>query len=320
MYSWGDDTSTWKSPGAYDYGEAKKPYLDDLAKEAKKEGSRVYSTKKTPGLELVDPKGKTLHSGSENVVLWMLDGTGSMQKSPAEFFDRAPLIYQTLSTKRDDVDLSFSVIGDARWDKWPVQVGNLERGLPLDKQLKALHAEGGGGAGNKESYELWAYFAKEHVTTPNAISPTIILMGDEKFYDKINPTDVQKIFGDTIQGPIDSMSVWKSLTERFDVYLLHKEYATNDADVVAQWKEALGDQKVIPVYDTQRFVDHGLAILAAKWGFSDDFEKSIAARQDGKTVKAVMESLRAVSIPSAGGNAGGNKPKKSKSLEMEVQK
>ncbi len=316
MYSWGDDTSTWKSPGAYDYGEAKKPYLESLAKEAKNEGSRVYSTKKGPNLELVDPKGKTLHSDSKDVVLWMIDGTGSMQKWPAEFFDRAPLIYQTLSTQRAEVDLSFSVIGDARWDKWPVQIGNLERGLALDTQLKALHAEGAGGPGNRESYELWAYFAKEHVSMPNAISPTIILMGDEKFYENINPADVHKIFGDTIQGPIDSLGVWRSLAEKFDIYLLHKEYASNDAEVVGQWKEALGDQKVVPVYDPQRVVDQGLAILATKWGFSEDFEKNIAARQDGKTVKAVMESLRAVSIPSV----GGEKSKKSTSLVMEVEK
>ncbi|MDO8628299.1 MAG: hypothetical protein Q7R56_00925, partial [Nanoarchaeota archaeon] len=101
MYSWGDDTSVWKNPGKYAYDEAKKPYLEKLAKEADSE--RIYTKKKEPNLALVDPKGKTLTSQSKNPIIVCVDGTGSMQKWPAEIFDRLPLLYQTLSQYRDDV-------------------------------------------------------------------------------------------------------------------------------------------------------------------------------------------------------------------------
>ncbi len=313
MYSWGDDTSTWNNPGKYDYGSAKKPYLDDLAKKAEAEGPRSYSSKKGPDMKLVGPEGKNLQSLSENVVLLAVDGTGSMQKWPAEIFDRLPLLYQTLSKYRDDVEISFSVIGDAKWDKWPTQVGDIEKGVSLDKYLKALHAEGGGGPGNRESYELWAYFVKEHVDVPKAVSPTLIIMGDEKFYEQISAEQVKKVFGDTIQGPIDAMTVWKDIAAKYDVYLLHKEHPGDDDEVLAQWREAIGDQKVVPVYDPLRVVDQAMAIVAEKWGCLSDFEKNLAARQDKKTVNAVMTSLKGVSIPGAKA-AGGEKSVKSKSI------
>ncbi len=311
MYSWGDDTKGWKNPGTYDYGEAKKPYLDDLAKEAADLGPRSYTSKKGPNLEAVDPKGKILSSNSRDIVLFGIDGTGSMQSWPAEIFDRLPLVYQTLVKYRDDVELSFSVIGDAKWDKWPIQIGDLTKGVALETCLKGLHAEGAGGPGNKESYELWGYFVQEHAQIPNAVSPTIILMGDEKFYDTIDAKQVKNVFGDSIQGPLDSMQMWKNLAQRFDIYKLHKEYARNDAEVVAQWKEALGEQKVVPVYDPLRVVDQAIAIVAEKWGYSEDFKQNMSARQDSDVVDAVYASLRAVSIPALG---TGKSIKKSKLL------
>src|SRR3989344_5344402 len=122
MYGWGDDTSAWKKPGAYNYGSAKAPYLKDLEKEAAKDGPRTYTEKSSPNLKLVDPKGRIIKSMSKNPILFGIDGTGSMQTWPGEFFDRAPLLYQTLSKYRDDVEISFSVIGDTVSDDWPVQV------------------------------------------------------------------------------------------------------------------------------------------------------------------------------------------------------
>src|SRR3989338_5924965 len=191
MYSWGDDTSTWKNPGAYDYGSARKPYLEDLAKDAADKGPRSYALKSSPNLALVDPKGKTIKTESEDVIVVAVDGTGSMQTWPAEIFDRLPLLYQTLSKYRPDTELSFSVIGDAAADNWPVQITNFGKGPTLDDYLKAVKAEGGGGPGIRESYELWAYAIDKKVTTPKATSPFLIIMGDEKFYDPIKPEQVK---------------------------------------------------------------------------------------------------------------------------------
>lgn len=300
MYSWGDDTGAWKNPGAYKYDSARKPYLDDLAKDAADKGPRSYAAKSTPNLKLVDPKGKTIKTESEDVVILCVDGTGSMQTWPAEIFDRLPLLYQTLSQYRPTVEFSFSVIGDATAaDRWPTQVTDFGKGVSLDEYLEALKAEGGGGGGARESYELWAYFINQHCETPKANSPTLIIMGDEGFYPKIDPDQVKHYFGDTLQAPLDSKAVWQELANRFDLYLLRKSYSSHsglDEQIKTQWAEAIGSQRIIPVEDPLRVVDVAMGLVAKKWGKFGDFKTNLAARQDGENIETVMKSLRAVSV------------------------
>ncbi len=296
MYSWGDDTAAWKNPGAYKYDSARKPYLDDLANDAADKGPRSYAAKSTPNLKLVDPKGKNIKTDSEDVVILCVDGTGSMQSWPAEIFDRLPLLYQTLSQYRPTVEFSFSVIGDALADSWPAQVTDFGKGVGLDELLKALKPEGGGGGGARESYELWAHFINEHCDTPKANSPTLIIMGDEGFYPQISPEQVKHYLGDTLQAPLDSKAAWQKLANRFDLYLLRKSYSGLDEQISAQWAEAIGKQRIIPVEDPMRIVDVAMGLVARKWGKFGDFKDNLAARQDAANIDKVMTSLRAAAV------------------------
>jgi len=294
MYSWGDDTFTWKKPGAYDFGDAKKAYISKLGKEAEDKGPRTYFKKKEPNLEIVNPKNRIISTESENPVIVAVDGTGSMASWPAEIFDRLPLLYQTLSKYRDGIEISFSVIGDAISDQWPAQVTDFGKGVTLDDYLIALQPEGGGGPGIRESYELWAYFMKEHAKTPKAKSPFMIIMGDEKFYETIHPKQIEHYLGDKIAQSIDSKEVWKELSDRFDIYLLRKSYEGRDKEIEEQWTEAIGKQKIIPIYDPTRIVDVATGIIAKTWGEFGDFQKSLSARQDPENIEKVMKSLKLV--------------------------
>jgi hypothetical protein len=303
MYSWGDDTKNWNKPGAYKFDEAKAPYLKKLASEAAAKGSRAYSVPKTPNFALTDPK-KIITSESENPVLITVDGTGSMKTWPAEIFDRLPLFYQTLSQYRSDLEVSHGVLGDAKADQWPIQVCAFGRGTTLDDHLKALRPEGGGGPGIRESYELMAYFADNHVRTPRAQLPFWFLMGDEGFYQSISRKEVQHFLGDNMLSDMNATEVWWELSQRFDIYLLRKPYPGKDETIEQQWAEAIGEQKIIPVYDKTRVVDVAMGLVARRWGYFSNFEQNLAARQDEPAIASVMESLRAapdlgVAAPSA---------------------
>lgn len=301
MYSWGDDTSTWKKSGEFKYDKAKAPYLDSLKKEAEEKGPKSYSTKKGPNLQLVDPREKNIYTESENPIFFWIDGTGSMAKRPEWTFDRSPLLYQTLVQYRPDVEVCFGVIGDAKYDQWPLQAGNIGKGPALDDVLKALHAEGRGGPGIRESYELAAYFMNEHIQAPKAVNPFLFILGDEKFYDQISPEEVKKVFGDKLQGPLDSLQVWKALANKYDLYFLRKKFEGRDEEILAQWKEAVGPQKVIDVpygstMEEDRVIDVALGIVAKTWGNYSNFLQNLSARQDSETVAKVKESIRAAPI------------------------
>ncbi|MBI4144105.1 hypothetical protein HY486_02570 [Candidatus Woesearchaeota archaeon] len=294
MYSWGDDRSAWKNPKAYDFGSAKKAYVDKVGKSA---GSapRTYLEKTKPKLELVDPLNREVATDSEEPVIIAVDGTGSMQSWPAEIFDRLPLLCQTVGGWKQNAEISFAVLGDAFIDNWPLQVTDFGKGPSLDKLLDALKPEGGGGGGARESYELFAYFVSEHVKTPKATSPFLFIMGDEGFYDLIRKDQAKTYIGDTLDEDVNAKKTIDALCQRFDVYLLRKQYSNveKDKQIRAQWADAIGDQRIIPVTDPQRIVDVTMGLIAKKWGQYDDFKANLSARQDSGSIKTVMDSLRA---------------------------
>jgi len=325
MYSWGGGTGGWKGGGSYDYGSARAGY-DKIAKAA---GSRKsYSAISSPDMGLVDPRGKTIESKSENPIIVGIDVTGSMNVWPREIFDRLPLLYQTLAKYRPDVEFCFSAIGDATSDQYPLQVNDFGKAADLEKKLQALYPEGGGGGQIKESYELFGHFISEHCQTPNAKSPFLIIYGDEAFYDTIQRNQVKHFIGDDIAKTVDSKEMWQKLMQRFNVYFLQKPYGGGENDgttgeVGRIWKGALGDQRVIPMeYEIkkedgsmmpgyERAVDIAMGLIAKSWGEYGDFKDSLDARHDDKSVKkSVHTSLRHIPDKLATASVTGSKKTK----------
>lgn len=325
MYGWYNDEKEWRDPAKIkgQFGSAKAPYLKDFADAAAKEGPRTYASGKfAPDMGLVDPKGKNIILASDDDIVMLLDGTASMAKWPKEVHDREPLYVKTIRGWREQAKICFGIIGDAKWDTWAFQIGNPGNGPELDKVINGLYAEGKGGPGYRESYELGAYFALKHIQVPEGVHPTLIVIGDEMFYDDVDPEHVKKIFGDVLPAPLPSLQVWKDLGQRFDIYHLRKQYGQGlDDKIEAQWTEALGPQRIIPVYNNGRFevIDVALGIQAKKWGCEDNFLQNLEARQEGAAVASVMASLKyAPGMSGSIANAVG-KPsvKKSKKLVEE---
>ncbi|MFA6089437.1 MAG: hypothetical protein WC755_06240 [Candidatus Woesearchaeota archaeon] len=296
MYSWGDDTGTWKKPGAYDYGSARRTYLGGLADVSAKTGPRTYTSTTRPNSKLVATLDKVIESKSENPIVIGVDVTGSMSTWPKEIFDRLPLLYQTLSKYKPDTEIAFAAIGDATCDSFPLQVNNFEKETKLDACIKALYPEGGGGGGAKESYELFAYYLLNNAKVDNAKSPFLIIYGDEGFYENVDPKQVQHYIGKKPETLLDSAAVWAALKQKFDIYLLHKQYDSGGQDsvIVDQWRKVLGHEKVIPLYEPERAVDVAIGLIAKKWGEYGDFTKSLSARHDASEARSVHASLRHV--------------------------
>lgn len=284
MYAWGGDTSNWRGTRRYDFGAARADY-DRIA--AQRSGPRDYMAKTTPDLRLVNPRGKTISSESENPIIIGVDVTGSMATWPGEIFDRLPLLYQTLGKYRRGIDICFSAVGDAYSDNYPLQVNNFARGLELEKKLKALGCEGNGGGQGMESYELFGYFMLENTDLPNAKKPFLLLYGDEGFYDVVNPRQIEHYIGKKIGEEIPSNQIWQRINEKFNFYMLHKPYQEGSADrnIVRAWQDAIGPERVKILPSCDRAVDVGLGIIAKHWGQYEDFTQNLNARHDSEEAK-----------------------------------
>lgn len=298
MYAWGGDTRDWRGSGTYDYGSARAKY-DKTAADAGLTGSRDYSRKRAPDMKLVDPRGKVISSDSTDPIIIGVDVTGSMASWPGQIFDRLPLLYQTLAKYRPDAEFAFAAIGDATVDSYPLQVSNFSKDpKELEKIVRALGCEGGGGGHITESYELFGYFMKENCKTLKATSPFLLIYGDEHFYDGVDPKQVKRYIGSELQNPLPSKQLWQDLMQQFNLYFLQKPYgSSSDNDITAKvkevWADALGRQRVIDLSSMDRAVDVSMGLIAKHWGEYGDFTKSLDARHDDPSVKkGVHHSLR----------------------------
>ncbi len=298
MYGWGPSTADWKKPGGYAFDSARAPYLDRLASASAAKGGRNYSKPIGPNLTLVGASDKIIRTDSENPIVIGIDVTGSMASWPAEIFDRLPLLYQTLSQYREDIEISFCAIGDANSDDYPLQVNNFGKGVDLEEHIKALFPEGGGGGQIRESYELFGYFMQNKCEMPKAKSPFLILYGDEMFYNKVIAAQVKHYIGDSLAGDVEAANVWNALLQKFNLYMLHKPYGYGNAPGIDErvkdsWAAGIGKERVIELPSAERAVDIAIGIIAKHWGQYGDFSKNLGSRQtDPAVVASVHHSLR----------------------------
>jgi hypothetical protein len=304
MYSWYDDTSDWATPGAYAYDDKTKVARDAEAVKARAAGPRTYTSAGQPNFQLVDPK-KRIVSQSKHPLVVAVDVTGSMQRWPFEIFDRLPLLFNTLSQYKPDLEVCFAAIGDAVVDRWPLQATEFARGFDLEKHLKAIYGEGGGGD-EPESYGLFAHWVDTHVSVPKATKPFLIVFGDATMHATVPAGQVAHFLGDSGET-VDSVQAWQRVARKFNTWFLRRPGGRKGDAVDAQWSEAIGAQQVVQIDDELRAVDYAMGLIARSWGHFGDFKDNMRARQDEDRVTELEKRLDEVKVhvlacPSCGAN------------------
>jgi len=299
MYSWDEDTSTWYGKGEYKYGTGGAGKRRAAAERAKAYGPRTYQKKSGPNEKIIDPH-KHIRSESHNPLIIAVDVTGSMAGWPFEIFDRLPLLYNTLSQYRDDLEICFAAIGDAAVDDWPLQVTSFASSFDLEQQLAALYGEGGGGDA-PESYGLFAQWVNTHIEVPKIEEPPfLILFGDVSMHPTVPQTQVSHYLGDQLSHDVDSLKAWQQLSETWNVWFLRRPTGKSGDSVDLQWGQAIGGQKILRIQDEQRAVDYAMGIIARAWGHFGDFQDNMRARQDESKVALVSKPI-VMMCPRCGG-------------------
>jgi hypothetical protein len=294
MYSWYDDTSDWAKPGSYAYDEGTKAARDVEAARAAAAGPRTYTSAGQPDTTYVDAT-KRITSTSKNPLVIGVDVTGSMQRWPSEIFDRLPLLYNTLSQYRPDLEISFAAIGDGVVDRWPLQTTDFSKGFDLEKHLKALYGEGGGGD-EPESYGLFAHWVNEHVSTPNATRPFLIVFGDASMHRTVPAGQIGHFMGDRIGQDVDAIAAWQRVAAKWNTWFLRRPGGRKGDHVDAQWSEAVGAQQVVQMDDELRAVDYAMGLVARTWGHFGDFKENMRARQDESKISELEARLDEVKV------------------------
>jgi hypothetical protein len=298
MYSWDEDTSSWYGSGKYSYGPGGATRRAEAAERAAARGPRSYERSGGPVEKVIDPR-KRVSSGSQNPLIIAVDVTGSMASWPAEIFDRLPLLYNTLSQYREDLEICFAAIGDASCDRWPLQVTSFAGGFDLEQLLGSLYGEGGGGDA-PESYGLFAHWVNTHVEVPSlSETPFLIVYGDITMHEKVPKGEIEHYLGDSVAKDVDAVEAWRTLAQTWNAWFLRRAGKPGDA-IDKQWGRAVGEQKILHIQDEERAVDYAMGLIARAWGHFGDFKDNMRARHSEDKVEKLSRPIE-MKCPRCGG-------------------
>ncbi len=190
-------------------------------------------------------------SAEHNLSTIGLDVTGSMNRilevvanclgdMVKEILNRNPV---------SDPQIMFSAIGDAMFDRAPLQVTQFESDIRIANQLTDLWFECGGGGNGFESYPLIWYFAANHTSTDawekRQKKGFIFTMGDDCFPEKITAKEIKRFIGDDIENDISTENLYAQISRKYNVFHLMLEQGGSASRMSPdKWRKLMGERAI----------------------------------------------------------------------------
>ena len=205
------------------------------------------------------------------------DITGSMGDI-ADYFVKTGLgiLFQEMLNRKpiSDPHMAFYAVGDAYYDKSPLQVSQFEADIKIAEWLEKVHVEMGGGGNATESYELPYYFAA-FKTSHDAFEKRgkkgyIFSYGDEGPNEKVLRSHVKTIIGDTLQDDMTFADVLAVAQRYYYCYHILIEQGSHirhhglDA-VKSKWIPLFG-QNVVSLSDHKALAELIISIIEINEG------------------------------------------------------
>lgn len=193
------------------------------------------------------------HPNSLAIIL-ALDVTGSMGTVPHHLITKGfpTLMAEILSKGVADPQVMFLGIGDHECDQSPLQVSQFESSDELlDKWLKDVYLEGGGGPNAGESYSLAWYLGGYHTSIDcfekRGQKGFLFTVGDEPDLKNIPKHALQNIMGDGQYSDFTHDELLVKAMEKYHVYHLHIKQtgAGMRQETIDGWKQILHDHLIV---------------------------------------------------------------------------
>lgn len=256
----------------------------------------------------LDPKGVKLRESRDSPdnpnstpLIVGIDVTGSMGMI-ADVLARkglGTLFTGVLERKPiSDPHVMFMAIGDANYDRAPLQVSQFEASAePIIEQLTKIWIEHGGGGNQFESYNLPWYFAGFHTEHDSMVKRGkrgyLFTVGDEERPADLTRDQLMQVCGDEVQGAMTTRDMLAIAQRTYDVYhviIEEGDYARRALDrVVESWVSLLG-QHVIRLQDHTMLSETIISAIEVAEGH--DAKASADLWKDARTAKIVYESIK----------------------------
>lgn len=204
-------------------------------------------------------------------IIVALDVTGSMGMI-ADVIARKGLgtLFTRLLDERPVVDphLMFMGVGDANYDRAPLQVSQFEADNRIVEQLTGLWIEHGGGGNSSESYHLPWYFAAHHTSIDcfekRGKKGYLFTVGDEETPAALQASQIVKFLGDSSQQDYTAAQLLEAASRTYHCYHIIIEEGnharTHLRAVTDAWSRLMG-QRALGLKDHTRLADGIVSII-----------------------------------------------------------
>jgi len=237
-------------------------------------------------------------------IIVALDVTGSMGAIPEALIKSGlgVLVEEILARKPvPDPHLMFMAVGDAAYDRAPLQVTQFEADNRIIPQLADLFLEGGGGGNSHESYHLPWYFAamrtRHDALLKRGRKGYLFTLGDEEPPTHLLAAHAKAVLGDDLQADLPVADVLAMVERNYHVYHVIIEqgshYRSDGPVVLRKWRDLLG-QRVIPLADYERLAEVLVSTIALNEGADRDH---LTRSWSGDTGLVVAHALKGLASP-----------------------
>lgn len=182
-------------------------------------------------------------------IIIALDVTGSMGHVPDTLIRTGlpDIMQKILESGVKDPQVLFIAIGDQYSDEAPIQVGQFESSDDLmDKWLKTVWLESGGGGNGGESYQLAWHTALYHTDCDwinEGKKGVLITIGDDDVHKSLSSNELKEFFGDRLE-PETTSGLLSNVQLSWDVYhIILNDYLGPSS--AKRWNKLLGDNSAI---------------------------------------------------------------------------
>jgi hypothetical protein len=195
-----------------------------------------------------------------------------------------------------DPQVMCMAVGDAWYDRAPLQVTQFEADLRLVEQLSRFYLEGGGGGNNFESYNLPWYFAAMKTKCDSMLKRKkkgyLFTVGDEPPPPTLLAGHAQQFLGISAERDLTSKEILAMASTSWEVFHIIIEegsYCSSGLQkVTKEWNALLG-QRAIKLSRHQDLAELIVSTIQVNEG--SDLE-SVTATWSGRTALTIRSALK----------------------------
>lgn len=265
--------------------------------------SAIHEKLNPKGVRVRESRDSPAHPNSVPIAA-LFDVTGSMKGVPKVFKEKLAGLMDILLKKGycKDPHILTGAIGDHRWDRAPLQIGQFESSVEIDEDLGNIFLEGNGGGNGTESYQLAMYFIARHTVTDawekRGKKGYLFLSGDELAFPYVTRDEVQEWLGEDCERDIPIAEIVRELKQKWHVFFLIPSNTDHgsEASLQAFWDKLLGSEVVIKLPRPEEISETIGAIVGM---FESEVSLDRVANDTSTRVRDALAPLAGSGIPGA---------------------